>query len=325
MGLIQNIFRYSSIPITSFGGTTMSHEFTNFNRQENWILIYTGEGEVNQKSSLPRWNSSPVAWRLPLKAGEISALYKLEGINTFVGSGALGAPTQSTLAGVGTISNAEASLLASLLATIINEGTFSGNIVGGLSALCEITGLGTVVSDLTDGITRVNIVSTIDGVSSINFAITGGKDAVCTINGTSNLTASLGALAGMIIEITSGGQLSNALVIAKAAIEANITPFTELSPENLAANVWNAIATEYNTAGTMGNKLNLASSGGVDYQALSEAVREEMDLNSTQLHDIRTVTVNKVTKVGEVITIYELDGVTVWKQFDLTDDQRIEV
>ena len=40
-----------------------------------------------------------------------------------------------------------------------------------------------------------------------------------------------------------------------------MTPFTELSPEGLASAVWNSLATEYKTSGTMGAKLNLASSG----------------------------------------------------------------
>lgn len=34
---------------------------------------------------------------------------------------------------------------------------------------------------------------------------------------------------------------------------------------------------------------------------------------------------NKVTKAGEIITIYEDDNTTPWKQYDLTDGQRIEV
>lgn len=34
---------------------------------------------------------------------------------------------------------------------------------------------------------------------------------------------------------------------------------------------------------------------------------------------------NKVTRVGDVITIYEDDQVTVWKQFDLTGGGRVEV
>ena len=47
-------------------------------------------------------------------------------------------------------------------------------------------------------------------------------------------------------------------------------------------------------------------------------------VNIAQIEDVRKVTINKVTKTGTVITIYEDDGVSVWKQFDLAGDQRIE-
>jgi hypothetical protein len=36
--------------------------------------------------------------------------------------------------------------------------------------------------------------------------------------------------------------------------------------------VWSALSADYNTAGSMGNKLNSAASGGVDYAALGQAV-----------------------------------------------------
>ena len=53
-----------------------------------------------------------------------------------------------------------------------------------------------------------------------------------------------------------------------------MSPFTELSPEGLASAVWNSLSTEFNTSGTMGAKLNTASSGGVDMNALAQAVWE---------------------------------------------------
>jgi hypothetical protein len=54
-----------------------------------------------------------------------------------------------------------------------------------------------------------------------------------------------------------------------------------LSPQSLAAAVWNTIATEYNTSGTMGNKLNSAASGGVDYNSLAQSVWEYVDRSLT--------------------------------------------
>lgn len=43
-----------------------------------------------------------------------------------------------------------------------------------------------------------------------------------------------------------------------------------------AATVWNSTAANYNDTGSFGNKLNTASSGGVDIQALADAVRTEL-------------------------------------------------
>lgn len=58
----------------------------------------------------------------------------------------------------------------------------------------------------------------------------------------------------------------------KLSMTGGWTPYTTLSPENLAANVWGALATSFNEAGTMGNKLNTASSGGVDLDAMAATV-----------------------------------------------------
>jgi len=41
-----------------------------------------------------------------------------------------------------------------------------------------------------------------------------------------------------------------------AVLEGNISPFTELSPKNLADAVWNAESNQYDTAGTMGKNAN---------------------------------------------------------------------
>jgi len=41
-----------------------------------------------------------------------------------------------------------------------------------------------------------------------------------------------------------------------AVLEGNISPFTELSPKNLADAVWNAESNQYITAGTMGKNAN---------------------------------------------------------------------
>ena len=91
---------------------------------------------------------------------------------------------------------------------------------------------------------------TMTGTSSLSMVVPfEGTGSVVTMSGTSDLKGLL-------------------------SMQGEWIPFTELSPENLARSVWEAIASEYNDAGTMGNKLNTASSGGVDMNTLAQAVWE---------------------------------------------------
>ena len=48
----MNIYRDSAIPFTQFGGTTMSSEFTNFNKPEQWLLTYITEASFAKTTSL---------------------------------------------------------------------------------------------------------------------------------------------------------------------------------------------------------------------------------------------------------------------------------
>jgi hypothetical protein len=43
------------------------------------------------------------------------------------------------------------------------------------------------------------------------------------------------------------------------------------------------------------------------------------------MFDILQLLGNKVTKSGDVITIYETDGITVWRQYNLASGGRVEV
>jgi hypothetical protein len=75
---------------------------------------------------------------------------------------------------------------------------------------------------------------------------------------------------------TSAFSFSASLVTAYISNMIAIPISQELTPEAVASAVWAAIASANNTAGTMGAKLNLASSGGVDYEDLAQAVRDEL-------------------------------------------------
>lgn len=88
---------------------------------------------------------------------------------------------------------------------------------------------------------------------------------------TANWTIGANAFGTWISTITV---TPTAVISALGHMTGEMNPFTPLSPEWLANAVWSALATENNIANTMGAKLNTASSGWVDMNALAQAVWE---------------------------------------------------
>ena len=123
-----------------------------------------------------------------------------------------------------------------------------------LSLVVSSTGVCTITLTL-NGDTVWSLLTS--GNSQISLTATGTLGAVAFSTGESFVTLS-----------------AEADISALGFMTGSINPFTELSPEWLAKAVWAALASENNIAGTMGSKLNTASSGWIDMNALAEAVWE---------------------------------------------------
>ena len=83
-----------------------------------------------------------------------------------------------------------------------------------------------------------------------------GSTAITVTVNNATLGAIVDAIGATLIQITT-----SATPRATGNMVGNITPFTELSPQSLAAAVWNAIAAEYTESGTMGELMNTGASG----------------------------------------------------------------
>jgi hypothetical protein len=122
----------------------------------------------------------------------------------------------------------------------------------------------------------LQLVVSASGSSSITFSTTADLAGALAAQGSTSISFTVpSATLGAIVDAIGAAlvQFSNsATVRATGNLSGDITPFTELSPQNLAAAVWETIAADFNETGTMGNKLNLASSGGIDYDTLAQAV-----------------------------------------------------
>ena len=113
------------------------------------------------------------------------------------------------------------------------------------------------------------IVSLTGNWNDLKLTVGLAGDFSMTVTGTNSLSMIVPFEGSGTISLTGTSNLKGLL-----SLSGEFTPFTELSPENLARAVWEALAAEYNDAGTMGSKLNTASSGGVDMNALAQAVWE---------------------------------------------------
>ena len=226
----MNVYRDSVIPFTQFGGTSMSSEFPNFNGEENWLTLFAGEGGFPNQTSMPDGNYHPVAWKMPLTGGNITARNKIAGSGTIAATGNLGYQILASLSGSGTISNALGTLIIDLIASISGSGTISNaDMQAFLFAVAALTG---------DG-----------GITDADLEAVG--ELIAALEGAGVLTSTL----------TGEGELG-----------ATITSYGSLTPEGIRDAIWGAAASSYNVSGTMGQKLNSAAVGGVDYQALAEAV-----------------------------------------------------
>lgn len=147
----------------------------------------------------------------------------------------------------------------------------SGGPMQGTADLCTMSSAGDM--SMIVSMSATGPVVTLTGENNV-LALTIGLNGAGTIefSGTSGLSMIV-PFDGAFSSVLSG--ISD--LRGKLSMAGEWTPFTELSPEGLAKAVLNARVADYAEAGTVGNAIGMASSGGVDYEALRNAVWEHPD------------------------------------------------
>lgn len=113
----------------------------------------------------------------------------------------------------------------------------------GLSLVVSLSASGAVATITGDGMV-LSLTIGLDGTGTMAVTGTGGLSMIVPFDG----TAVIAALTGTA---DARGNLS---------LVGEWTPFADLSPENLASAVWSAAASQFDIAGTFGEKLNDAGS-----------------------------------------------------------------
>lgn len=235
MGLLQNKSIHAQYPLRQTGGLLFSNRVNFGPRLANNNNKFIGEASIDYKTSIPLGYNVDGAFFPAMKSGGMAMHTASDGVGTLsFGNLAGGLNAESTLNGYGSITNAAMGLIVQLVATLQGLGTFNADISGKLEATATLAGSG-----------------------NISGAIGALAGLIATLNGSSSLTVAGGAGTPVL------GNMS-----------ATISPFTTLSPENLANKVWNSVAATFNNAGTMGEKLNDAGSAGNPW---STAVSGNMD------------------------------------------------
>lgn len=156
-------------------------------------------------------------------------------------------------------------------------------VVGDKGALLSSTTLLNADSDLTGNLSNgINIISNLDGTSSLTANLSLITSMIASLTGSSSVTAALVGVVQCASSLSGTGNLNGGLNIVaylQSALSGttNITASlrgtlgmeadifvnqSQATVDEIVAGVWNAIAADFNTAGTMGNKLNSAGSSG---------------------------------------------------------------
>lgn len=216
------------------------------------------------------------AWLLPESAGGMSSAYNARadvgGSGTLYGGITAGAPASFALAIAGDIlplddtpqtptAQASVALAAGASGSLITQGAGSASIAIGVNAPL-----------MTASLTAI-------GSAQFDFAAAAQLTAPASMLGDAALTLSPAATILPAVDTpparTATAQFTFAGSLTPYAI-GNMTGSTlnaeELTTTTIAAAVWQSLAASFADAGTMGQKLNNAASGGVDYADLANAV-----------------------------------------------------
>lgn len=113
-----------------------------------------------------------------------------------------------------------------------------------------------------------SLITSGEGSASISLT-TNTPLLTASINGEGSATISITADPALLGAIASGeGSATFAITgsltpYAIGHMEGSALPYTELSPQSLAAALWDSAAVDYSTPGTMGEKINTSGSGGL--------------------------------------------------------------
>ena len=284
MGLLQNGFR-DKIGVFQMYGAGFSNGAYPYLHQANRALtgrgrnLTAGEGITDDRVGLPMGYLVGGSYQLPQKPGQLSArMYDVSVFGTAAGT--------SGLPGTGTaalnFSDVSGIILPEDDDSPLRSASASIEITASATGELKMSGVGS--ASISVSVAAAELLGILDATGSSSISVTTGLPVLgAEASGTGEAEFSLSASASILPTNDSSPARTASATIALSgtlipyAIGSMVgaaLPYTDLSPQALAQAVWQAPATDNNQPGSMGSKVNTASSGGVDMDALAEAVWE---------------------------------------------------
>jgi hypothetical protein len=310
MGLLQNGYRqrltHKVIGATNQDNANASVQVYQGHRTAANRNMLTGEGISSKLAGVPDGNLAPSAWILPYTGGRMSSRAASLAVDA-LGQGIMGMP--------GTGSASFSIVFADADGQLIVSGSGSAGMVFSTNTpllTASINGIGSASFTITGEQSILGALADLVGTTSFSFSTT--ADILPEDDDSPLRTASA--------VFSFGGSLTS---YAIGHMEGTTDVQTELTADGIASALWNADASLFNASGTMGNKLNTASSGGVDLNALADAVWSAAE--ATHLTDsaefLAKIATNKRAIVQEAsgwaLVVYDDDGTTPILQKALKD------
>ena len=304
MGLLSNGYRHFTkgklFGATALDGANPSVLPSRFSQAAPIRNQYVGEGLTSKLAAQPSGHLHPSAWVMPQKPGAMSSRYEATIEVTTTGAGVMGVPISGSASFAVTVLDADILPLDDTSPLRTGSATISITVQDATGQLIS-SGSGSASMAITTN-TPV-LTASVDSSGTASFAVTaaGALGAEANMVGEATLQFSV---SGSMLPVDDSSPLRTGT--ATFTISGSLVPYaignmigttdvaTELTADSIAQAVWSVLAAQANDPGTMGNKLNTASSGGVDLDALAQAVLAAATLtpiraNVRQMNDANVI------------------------------------
>jgi len=285
MGLLSNGYRHmlkgKLFGATALDGANPSVLLNRFSQAAPIRNQFIGEGIDSNYAAKPSGHLHPSAWMMPQKSGDMSSRNEAEITFSTTANGVMGFPIVGSASFAFSLPDADILPVDDTSPARTASASFSISI---LDATGQLISSGSGSASMEISTNTPLLTASVSGDGTTSFSITTNNPvlgAEASAVGTASLTFSI---SGSILPLDDTPPARTGSTVI--TISGGLTPYaignmigstdvaTELTADSIASAVWNAIAASFNHPGAMGNKLNTASSGGVDMDALAQTVWE---------------------------------------------------